>query len=136
MTSIQSLKNIKTEEETRLKTKDLLIETQGPVLYLTLNRLDQLNAFSPEIITAMKQSLPGAKNNAFIRVISLKGSGRTFSAGGDIKRMGSRGTLETHDHIGNMNDLIMLMSQQEKPIIIAVHGYAVGAGFNLSLAAD
>lgn len=121
---------------TRLNAEDVLVEIKGAVLYVTLNRPERLNAFSPDMITAMKQVLTEAKNDASIRVIVLKGAGRAFSAGGDVKRMGKRGPLETYEYLGNLNELILFMSQLEKPMIAAVHGYAAGAGFNLALAAD
>ena len=121
---------------TLLETEDILVEVKGKVMYLTLNRPDRLNAFSLEMLTGIKQSLTEAKNNESIRVVVLKGAGRAFSAGGDVKRMGTRGSLGTYDHIGNFNELIMQMSNLEKPIISAVHGYAAGAGFNLALASD
>lgn len=121
---------------TRINTEDLLTEIKGSVLYLTLNRPERLNAFSPDMIKAMKQALSEAKDDASIRVIVIKGAGRAFSAGGDVKRMGNRSPLETYVHLSHLNELIMLMSQLEKPIIAAVRGAAAGAGFNLALAAD
>ncbi|NRG45546.1 enoyl-CoA hydratase [Bacillus sp. CRN 9] len=115
---------------------DLLVEVKTGVMTLTLNRPESLNSFSPVIIEGLKESLTKAKEDANIKVVVLKGAGRAFSAGGDVKRMGSGSPLGTYEHIGKLNELIVQMSKLEKPIIAAVHGYAAGAGFNLALASD
>lgn len=115
---------------------DVLTEIKENIMYLTLNRPDRLNAFSPKMISGIKQSLETAKHNTNVRAVVLKGAGRAFSAGGDVKTMGTRDSLGTYDHIGNLNELIQQMSKLEKPIIAVVHGYAAGAGFNLALASD
>lgn len=119
-----------------MESQDLLKEVKGHVMYLTLNRPERLNAFSPEMIASLKQSLIEAEYDEKIRVIVLKGAGRAFSAGGDVKRMGKRDSLGTYKYLGKLNELILQMHQLEKPIIAAVHGYAAGAGFNLALASD
>ncbi|WP_085993028.1 enoyl-CoA hydratase/isomerase family protein [Oceanobacillus senegalensis] len=119
-----------------IETKDLLVEIKEGVLHLTLNRPDSLNAFSAEMITGLKEAIQLAKTEASIHVVTISGSGRAFSAGGDVKNMGQKDPLGTYDHIGNLNELILSMKELEKPIIAAVHGYAAGAGFNLALACD
>jgi 2-(1,2-epoxy-1,2-dihydrophenyl)acetyl-CoA isomerase len=50
--------------------------------------------------------------------------------------MGSGQATEVYDHIGKLNDCILTMRRTEKPIIVAVHGFAAGAGLNLALACD
>ncbi|MGJ7912749.1 enoyl-CoA hydratase/isomerase family protein [Neobacillus sp. LXY-1] len=114
----------------------LLVEKLGPVLSLTLNRPESLNAFSPEMILGLKDAIRNAQIDEDIQVIVLSGSGRSFSAGGDVKTMGQAGGVQVYEHIGKLNELILLMKDTEKPIIAAVHGFAAGAGFNLVLACD
>lgn len=114
----------------------LMIENRNGVLYVTLHRPERLNAFSPEMITGLIEVIAQAKKQEDIRVVVIKGSGRAFCAGGDVKRMGERTSLETYEHLGNFNELIFAMKELEKPIVAAVHGYAAGAGFNLALACD
>jgi 2-(1,2-epoxy-1,2-dihydrophenyl)acetyl-CoA isomerase len=114
----------------------LLVEKLGPILSLTLNRPDSLNSFSPEMILGVKSALVDAANDDSVQVIVLSGAGRSFSAGGDVKTMGEAGPVQVYDHIGKLNELIVTMKSLEKPIIAAVHGFAVGAGFNLALACD
>jgi 2-(1,2-epoxy-1,2-dihydrophenyl)acetyl-CoA isomerase len=116
--------------------KHLLIEKFGPVLSLTLNRPDSLNAFSPEMILGLTNAFRGVQHDADTQVIVLSGAGRSFSAGGDVKTMGKADGVQTYDHIGRLNELILTMQDTDKPIIAAVHGFAAGAGFNLALACD
>ncbi|NRD80349.1 enoyl-CoA hydratase [Bacillus sp. BRMEA1] len=114
----------------------LIVEKLGPVLSLTLNRPESLNAFSPQMILGLKEALKNAQTDEDIQVIVLSGAGRSFSAGGDVKTMGQSGAVQVYEHIGKLNELILQMKETEKPIIAAVHGFAAGAGFNLALACD
>ena len=66
----------------------LLIEKLGPVMSLTLNRPESLNAFSSEMILGLKDALTNAQMDEDIQVIVITGAGRSFSAGGDVKTMG------------------------------------------------
>ncbi|WP_010530156.1 enoyl-CoA hydratase/isomerase family protein [Lentibacillus jeotgali] len=114
----------------------LIVEIQDGIMQIKLNRPQSLNAFSSEMISGLKKALSKAKTDMNIRVVTIAGSGRAFSAGGDVKGMGRRTPLGTYEHLGNLNELIILMKELEKPIVAAVHGYAAGAGFNLALACD
>jgi len=114
----------------------LLIQVEDGVMHITLNRPDSLNAFSPEMMVGLKEAISKAGSDDAIRVVTLSGAGRSFCAGGDVKTMGSAGAMETYQHIGKLNELILSMKNLEKPIIACIHGFAAGAGFNLALACD
>ncbi|WLR57141.1 enoyl-CoA hydratase [Mesobacillus subterraneus] len=122
---------------TNVKTSEhLIINKNGTVLSLTLNRPESLNAFSPDMILNLTDTLRNAQNDPEVKVIVLSGAGRSFSAGGDVKTMGEANAVGVYDHIGRLNECILEMKNTEKPIIAAVHGFAAGAGFNLVLACD
>src|SRR5699024_1491358 len=104
-------------------TNHLLTDVKDGILNLTLNRPDSLNAFSPEMIAELKKEIEKASNDENIRVVTLAGAGRSFSAGGDVNTMGLVDSLGTYQSL-------------EKPVIACVHGFAAGAGFNLALACD
>jgi 2-(1,2-epoxy-1,2-dihydrophenyl)acetyl-CoA isomerase len=127
---------INSERKILVENKDLLVEKLGPVLALTLNRPESLNAFSPEMILGLKNALGEANKDPDVQVIVLSGAGRSFSAGGDVKTMGQGDGNQVYEHIGKLNELVLQMKDLEKPIIAAVHGFAAGAGFNLALACD
>lgn len=120
----------------QLKYNHLLVNVNEGVMHLSLNRPESLNAFSPEMITGLKDAIKKAQRDEGIRVVTISGSGRSFSAGGDVKTMGKREPLDVYEHLGELNELILAMRDLEKPIIAAVHGFAAGAGFNLALACD
>jgi 2-(1,2-epoxy-1,2-dihydrophenyl)acetyl-CoA isomerase len=124
------------EGKMKMTNQDLVVEKLGPILSLTLNRPQSLNAFSADMIIGLKEAIKKAQNDEEIQVIVLSGAGRSFSAGGDVKTMGQAKGAQVYEHIGKLNELILLMKDTEKPIIAAVHGFAAGAGFNLVLACD
>ena len=88
-----------------MSQKHLVIEKLGPVLSLTLNRPESLNAFSPEMILGLTEAIKNAKNDDDVRVIVLSGAGRSFSAGGDVKTMGQANVVQVYEHIGRLNRL-------------------------------
>src|SRR5699024_11584424 len=49
---------------------------------------------------------------------------------------GTASAMETYEHIGELNEVILSIKKLEKPVIACVHGFAAGAGFNLALACD
>jgi 2-(1,2-epoxy-1,2-dihydrophenyl)acetyl-CoA isomerase len=114
----------------------LLIETTDRVLTLTLNRPDSLNSFDESMLTGIVEALEQAEHNQEIRAIVIRGAGRAFSAGGDVKTMGTATSTEVYEHIGILNNCIKAIKEIDKPVIASVHGFAAGAGFNLALACD
>jgi 2-(1,2-epoxy-1,2-dihydrophenyl)acetyl-CoA isomerase len=112
----------------------LLVETQGGVRVLTLNRPDVLNAFNAEMGAALIDALRDAERDAEVRCVLLTAAGRGFSAGQDLREAppGSLGdVLRTR-----YNRIVLHMRAMEKPVVAAVNGVAAGAGCNVALAAD
>lgn len=115
---------------------DIIVEQDGPVLLLRLNRPDRLNAFSEPMLKGMTEALNEARHDKGIRVVVLSGEGRVFSAGGDVKNMSESTPDLVYEHIDVLIETVLAMTSLEKPIITAVQGVAAGAGFNLALASD
>ena len=65
-----------------MATDNLIIETEGGVSTVTLNRPEALNAFNIELLTALDQAMTQAARDEAVKVVVLTGEGRAFSAGG------------------------------------------------------
>jgi len=119
----------------------VLFEQNGKVGIITLNRPDVVNAVNEEMQVELAEILLQVKNNENIRAVVLTGAGPGFCAGGDVKRMLSNFAKTPADQrVTLMENLVhnwlTLLINMEKPVISAVHGYAVGAGLSIALATD
>jgi len=104
-------------------------ETNDAVLTITFARPEKKNAFLPEMYEAVAAALRDADADDAVRAILVRGAGETFSAGNDIAGFMS----------GKMDAAVRLLLQlveQEKPIVAAVDGLAIGIGTTLLLHAD
>ena len=117
----------------------LLTETKGAIRLLTLNRPAKLNALNSDLVHALSDGLLTAQNDDGVSVIILAGAGRAFCAGADTSvprplTEANRPNLIKH---GDVNiAMTKLLARVDKPIIAAVHGYALGAGCGLSFGSD
>ena len=125
-------------------TQPLLIEHNDGVDTVTLNRPDSLNALDPALIDALNIYFQRMQRDRDTRVIVLKGAGKNFCAGLDLKNAMARrggqqeppGVTESLDSQRRIADIVMLMRRCPQPIVALVQGAAAGGGFALALAAD
>src|SRR5246127_5234258 len=118
---------------------DLLETTEGGIAWLTLNRPDRLNAFSPAMLTALGEALQRLSEDAKVGAVIITGAGRGFCAGGDVKTMPARaaqGFEERVEGLRRMHQLPTLLRTMPKVVIAMVNGPAVGAGLGLAMACD
>ncbi len=117
----------------------LLTETRGAVRLLTLNRPSKLNALNADLVHALTDALHAAQADDGVTVVVLAGAGRAFCAGADTS-VPRPLTVETRPQLiahGEKNiALTKLLGRIDKPIIAAVHGYALGAGCGLAFGSD
>lgn len=116
------------------------VTQEGAVSIITLNRPQSLNALDDAMCREILAALDKIHFDKSARAALLKGSGRAFCAGGDVK--GMRDSLEGRS-AQFLKDLTLLfhavvsaMRRLPKPIVGAVQGFAAGAGFSLALACD
>src|ERR1044072_6819962 len=125
-------------------SQPLLIEHDDGVDRVTLNRPEHLNALDPALIEALNVYFQGLQRNRSTRVVVLKGAGKNFCAGLDLKAAMARragqqeppGVTESLDSQRRIADIVMLMRRSPQPITALVQGAAAGGGFALALAAD
>lgn len=116
----------------------VLIERKGKVSVIKLNIPDKLNSLTPEMREDLKESLRTFQNDAESHVGVLTGAGRAFCAGGDLEEMkkGWEGAIDIARHMAKCNEITSLITNIPKPVIAAVNGAAVGAGFSMVMACD
>jgi enoyl-CoA hydratase len=117
----------------------LLAEDLGPVRRLTLNRPASLNALSGELMDALDEAFAAAADDDEVRVVILRGAGRAFCAGYDLKQDAEEGTkdaAEWHRELDRDTRRLLRILELPKPVIASVHSYCLAGGMDLMLACD
>ncbi|QMW23013.1 enoyl-CoA hydratase/isomerase family protein [Sandaracinobacteroides saxicola] len=122
-------------------TEPLLIESHrdGALEIVTLNRPEVLNALDRPLIDALNTYFEGLVERDPVRVVILRGEGRAFCAGLDLKspsnslHTGVRAALDVQQRIAR---IVQRMRRCPQPVIALVQGAACGGGFSLALASD
>src|SRR3954466_12581184 len=124
----------------------VLYERDGRVATLTLNRPDRLNTIVPELIDAFDAALARALADNEVRVIRLRGAGRTFCAGYDIdwgaemmeaaEASGPWDPILDYQTMSRYVNSYMSLWRSPKPVIAQVHGFCVGGGTDFALCSD
>ena len=115
--------------------ENILVETQGNVGLVTLNRPKALNALSVGLVRDLGQALDAFEGDANIRCIVLTGSEKAFAAGADIKEMAGFDFMDVY-----LQDFITVgwerVTKCRKPVIAAVAGFALGGGCEMAMMCD
>ncbi|MFT3866734.1 MAG: enoyl-CoA hydratase-related protein [Solirubrobacterales bacterium] len=127
----------------------VLSELRDGVAWVTLNRPDVLNAMDEALMDGLLAALEEAAADESVRCVAVRGAGRAFCAGGDLKMMARRReqarldgdsdgaslhrTAQELAHRGRASVLLQTMS---KPTVAVLHGHVVGGAVGLALGAD
>jgi enoyl-CoA hydratase/carnithine racemase len=124
--------------------KEILYDVEGPVLTITLNRPDKLNAFTFTMMNELIDAFDHADADDSVRAVIVTGAGRGFCAGADLAA--GDGTFDYRDTSGNEARLedardggglvALRIFESTKPVIAAVNGPAVGVGVTMTLPMD
>ena len=106
----------------------LIVEDVPPAAIITLNRPQTLNALSTGLMNELTSELERQAARPEVRAIVLKGAGRAFSAGHDLKEMQDRSLDEERDIFAVCNRLMATIQSVPVPVIAAPHGIATAAG--------
>ena len=114
----------------------LVVEDAPPAAIITLNRPEQLNALSTGLMTELTEELVRQGARPEVRAIVLKGAGRAFSAGHDLKEMMDRNLEEEREIFAVCDRLMSTVQSVPVPVIAAPHGIATAAGCQLVATCD
>jgi len=127
--------------ESALSVDELLIERDGPVATIRINRPEAMNAFTPEMSLAFAERLAELRVDDAVRVLILTGTGRAFSAGADLKALSEPGQLGRSAEVGYERVKAAGLRTAQlmefpKPTIAAVNGAVAGFACGLVFACD
>ncbi len=110
---------------------------RGPVLHLTLNRPEVLNAIDGRMLSELCQALCQAAANRSVRVLRIDAAGeRAFSAGIDVAFVKDMSGFEAREVGRELHRTFLRLRTTEKPIVCAIDGLCLGAGLELALSCD
>ena len=118
---------------------EVLIDTEGSIRLLTLNRPEKLNAINDALSHALKSAIKEAANDDNVSAILLTGAGRAFSAGADLKEATSNSRRPQREALNSAissTSIYDALIACDKPVIAAVNGYALGAGSAVAVSCD
>ena len=121
-------------DDTAMGYENILVDRDGPIGVVTLNRPKVLNALSPALIAELTDALGELDEDREVRAAVLTGGPRVFAAGADIGDMAERTPVEQmqRDQTGRW----IKVTSFSKPLIAAVNGYALGGGCEMALMCD
>ncbi|AMT92938.1 enoyl-CoA hydratase/isomerase family protein [Brevibacterium linens] len=113
----------------------LTVETRGPVLLATINRIDAHNALNAEVLDGLAEAVDRAESDPNVRALVITGAGeKAFCAGADLKEVSTLDADAAQVKMRRGQSIMAAIENAEVPIIAAVNGLALGGGFELALA--
>jgi methylglutaconyl-CoA hydratase len=120
-------------------TDSVLVSRDGPVGTVTLNRPEVHNAFNEDVIAGLQSAFDDLSADEAVRVIILRGEGRSFSAGADLdwmRRAAAWSEEQNRQDATALARMLRTIAECPRPVLARVHGSAFGGGAGLVAASD
>jgi enoyl-CoA hydratase len=118
-----------------MTVENLLIEREGAVAVLTVNRPKVLNALNTQTLDELRRAILELKHDEAVRAVILTGAGeKSFVAGADINELAVQSPTGGREHAIRGQHVFDLIEQMGKPVIAVINGYALGGGCELAMA--
>lgn len=118
-----------------MEYQNILLEKDGHIAIITLNRPEVRNALDPLTWSEIRQAIRECRFDAEVRVVIITGAGdKAFASGADIRSLRERETLEVLK--SEAQESLSDIENLDKPVIAAIDGFALGGGCELALACD
>jgi enoyl-CoA hydratase len=115
--------------------ENLLVERDGAVATITINRPKVLNALNTRTLDELRRTILALRRDDGVRVVVLTGSGeKSFVAGADINELSVQTPIGGRDHAMQGQHILDLIENMGKPVIAAINGFALGGGCELAMA--
>jgi enoyl-CoA hydratase len=114
---------------------NLLLERDGGVAILTINRPKVLNALNSQTLDELRRAILELKGDDGVRAVVLTGAGeKSFIAGADINELAAQTPVSGREHAMTGQHVLDLIEHLGKPVIAAINGFALGGGCELAMA--
>ena len=115
--------------------ENLIVERDGAVAVVTVNRPKVLNALNGPTLDELRRTILALKHDQGVRAVIITGSGeKSFIAGADINELAQQTPVSGRDHAIRGQHVLDLIENMGKPVIAAINGYALGGGCELAMA--
>ena len=118
---------------------ELIIDTNGSIRTLTLNRPEKRNALNDGLVAELKSALKAADDNEDLRALVIRGAGKDFCSGADLSALQKIAGASYEENLADAKNLAELFAMPRKmkvPVVAAVHGRALAGGCGLAIACD
>lgn len=119
-----------------MELKNVIYDKQDNLVVIRLNRPKALNALSDALLDDLEIAVSAAEKDEDVKVVIVTGEGMAFAAGADIAAMKDMNAIEGLEYAKKGQALYRHIEEIRKPFIAAVNGFALGGGFELTLACD